>query len=77
MRQLIAAIRGAGATQPILVPGINYSAVLYRPEYGGGLTVGWIISGTRPQDPLNPPQQALNHMYTNTPRQRRGYTFRS
>lgn len=67
MQQLIEAIRGAGATQPILVPGINYSAVIYRPEYGGGPAVGWIIPGTRPQDTLDPPQlAAADHLYNNT-----------
>lgn len=67
MQQLIAAIRHAGATQPILVPGINYSAVVYRPAYGGGPAVGWIVPGTRPQDTLNPPQlAAANHIYDDT-----------
>ena len=67
MQQLIVAIRAAGATQPILVPGINYSAVLYRPEYGGGPAVGWLIGATRPQDSLNPPQlAAANHLYDDT-----------
>jgi endoglucanase len=67
MQQLINAIRGAGATQPILVPGINYSAVIYRPTYAGGPAVGWIVDGTRPHDSLVPSQlAAANHMYNNT-----------
>jgi hypothetical protein len=68
MQQLIDAIRSSGATQPILVPGINYSAVLYRPA-GQGLTtpVGWLTPGIRPTDTLNPPQLAAsNHMYDNS-----------
>jgi endoglucanase len=67
MQQLIAAIRGAGATQPILVPGINYSAVIYRPTYGGGPAVGWIVDGTMPHDSLVPAQlAAANHIYNDT-----------
>lgn len=65
MQQLIDAIRSTGATQPILVPGINYSAVLYHPA-GQGLTtpVGWLSPGVRPGDTLSPPQLAAsNHMY--------------
>jgi hypothetical protein len=67
MQQLVDAIRGAGATQPILVPGMNYSGVIYRPAYAGGPAVGWIVPGAAPQDALNPPQLAVaNHMYDDT-----------
>lgn len=67
MQQLIDAIRSAGANQPILVPGINYSANLFRPTYGGGTAVGWLIPRYRPHDPLQPAQlAAANHMYDNT-----------
>src|SRR5215472_14861724 len=56
MQQLIDAIRSAGATQPILVPGINYSAVLYRPA-GQGLTapVGWLTQASGPKTPSTRP----------------------
>lgn len=67
MQQLIDAIRSAGATQPILVPGIGYSSNLYRPAYAGGPAVGWIVPATRPHDSLNPPQlAAANHIYNDT-----------
>jgi hypothetical protein len=68
MQQLIDSIRSSGATQPILVPGINYSAVLYHPA-GQGVTTpaGWLSPGIRPDDTLNPPQLAAsNHMYDNS-----------
>ena len=46
---------------------MNYSAVIYRPAYGGGPAVGWIIPGTRPKDSLSPPQlAAANHLYDDT-----------
>lgn len=67
MQELIDAIRSTGATQPILVPGINYSSNLFRPAYGGGPAVGWLIDPYRPHDPLVPAQlAAANHMYDNT-----------
>ena len=67
MQQLIDAIRSSGASQPILVPGINYSSNLYRPPYGGGPAVGWLIGRYRPHDPLVPAQlAAANHLYDDT-----------
>jgi hypothetical protein len=63
MQQLIDAIRATGAKQPILVPGTHYSQWVYRPEYGGGPAVGWIVDPNRPRDTLDPPQlAAANHM---------------
>jgi hypothetical protein len=67
MQQLIDAIRSAGAKQPILVPGINYSSNLFRPAYGGGPDVGWLIDPYVPHDSLAPAQlAAANHMYDNS-----------